>query len=360
MIFNFVIFLIFAHLISIGIISNAPKIANLPGLINIHGFDLVGYLDSDTILTLTVVTGSLSNTQIVSSFFQTFEGFNISDQTDMHFKLTGRVSLISQVFNTSFGSYKSEHNQNVFFASSRKVSIPKSIQTETIAVLGLENVSQMKPNFMPSPFLQNNFKSADKSTYFTPLQLAKKYGYPNSDGAGVKVGIISMGGFFNQSDLDKYFSLQNLSTVPIVNVVYINGATQNSADTNGTIETYIDIEIISSIVPGASLTVYFALNNIQAFYDSVRMAFQHEDVVSVTWSIKESLIMPKQKDCVQVLLSKYSNVPFLVGTGDLGSEDNVMFPANCPNAIGMNLLIKKIPSYDSNISYFMSENNPAW
>jgi hypothetical protein len=55
-------------------------------------------------LTLTLVTGSLANTQLVSDYYSQYFShyFTIYDQTEMHVKMHGSVAHLSQVFNTTF------------------------------------------------------------------------------------------------------------------------------------------------------------------------------------------------------------------------------------------------------------------
>ena len=92
---------------------------------------------------------------------------------------------------------------------------------------------QLKPNYVKGrkienlKLLQNGLKSF---SYFLGPQAAQVYGFPESDGADISIGIISFGGYFFQSDLDAYFAANSLGTAPSINIAYVGGATQNYSD----------------------------------------------------------------------------------------------------------------------------------
>ena len=80
---------------------------------------------------------------------------------------------------------------------------------------------------------EDSITSSIASGYITPPLIAGVYGFPSSTGSGVKVGIISLGGGFLQSDLNSVFTdLYNggsspevpSATAPTINLVSIDGA----------------------------------------------------------------------------------------------------------------------------------------
>ena len=167
--------------------------------------------------------------------------------------------------------------------------------------------------------------------------MAQIYNFPNSDGTGIRVGIISFGGYFNQSDLDSYFSDFNLgASAPKIGISFFNGAQFDYIDPDGASgENYLDIEIISSVTPKANITLYIAPNTVADFYGVLNLAMQESDVVSVSWGYNESQITTNGLNIFDALFNTYSTVPVFVATGNRGSAGGVGFPASCTKAIGI-------------------------
>ena len=329
-----------------------------------HAMSRLGLLNSSMTMTLTLVTSSLNNTQLVASYYESIQGLNVFDQTDMHLKLSGSVELFSQVFNTSFSEYAcdSKNKQKTCFASNTEVFIPASLQPFILGIIGLQKgIITYTTHKVKS---DANISPKASYSYFLGNQAAQVYGFPSSDGSGVKVGIITFGGYFRQSDLDNYFSSNNLGAAPTINIVYVDGASMDFVDPNDDSgENYLDVEIIAAVVPKATITFFFAPNTDQGFYDVIDTSLQQSDVVSLSWGSSEQYNSAYWTS-IQALFAKYSNVPFFVASGDLGSKDNgystsVDFPSSCPNAIGvggtrLNFASGKI----SSVTSYMSET--AW
>ena len=296
-----------------------------------HGLKKLSNLNPQLSLTLTIVTGSWANTKLVNTYFSSFGFFKVFEQTDMNLKLKGSVSKFSHVFNTTFVNYKCNSTSNLTcYATTNMVSIPSSLQTAIMGILGLEQVLTMEPKVRIAN--GRNFKRATTYTNFLPPQVAQVYGFPKSDGAGIRVGIVSLGGYFNQTDLQNYFDQFDLGEAPTINIVLINGFKYNDI-WNAVLENYLDVEILASIVPKANITLYIAPNNFQGFYDVINIALKQSDVVSCSWGTLES-VSSSYWTSFQAMFARYSNVPIFIATGDQGSKGGVAFPASCPNAIG--------------------------
>jgi len=290
---------------------------------------------------MTLVTGSWENTKQVNKYYKNH--FNMVELTDMHAKLRGSVARFSKVFNTTFIEYKCADNQNNLnlkcFATLSEVSVPVELTSAILGIIGLERVLTLKT----SNYEVKRRKRQTTINYnFLPPQVAQIYGFPNnSKGAGIKVGIISLGGYFNQSDLNSYFTQFNLSTAPRINVSFVDGAKMTYVDSASTLENYLDIEILASIVPNANITLYYAPNSFQSFYNVILRALQQSDVVSCSWDTIESVSSSYWKS-FQAMFAKYSKIPFFIATGDQGAVKGVGFPASCPNAISRFLEKKHI------------------
>ena len=290
-------------------------------------------------LTITIVTGSWENTQQVDEYYSSFGYFTISIQTQIHLKMQGTVGRLSQVFNTTFFEYKCQKNMTLIcFASTSVVYIPASLNSAIVGILGLEQVLALKSNYVVGKSI-GRLKSLLRSKalqipYFIGPQVAQVYGFPNSDGSGIRVGIITLGGYFFQSDLQAYFDAFGLGKAPNITLISVDGAQLVNSDSA---ENYLDVEIISSVVPNANITLYFGINSLQGFFDVIYVALNRSDVVSLSWGSTEvNSVFSSYLSSFQALISLYSNVPLFVATGDYGSYGGVGFPASCPSAIGKN------------------------
>ena len=113
------------------------------------GNAIIGKLDPTTLLTLTIVTGSSSNTRLVASYYRTVQGIRVFDETDFDLKLTSKVGVFSKEFKTSFIHYECGQNDakdKICFGINSDIFIPQSLQAAIIGVLGLEDMNTMIPS----------------------------------------------------------------------------------------------------------------------------------------------------------------------------------------------------------------------
>lgn len=211
-------------------------------------------------------------------------------------------------------------------------------------------------------------RNRDLATYFTPVEVAKLYGFPEEyDGTGQKIGIIQLGGGYILSDI--HFYLQNIGITKIPNIVDIsvNGAQNNPSDISGAnFEVYLDLEIIASISPGSDIRIYFAPNSIDGFYSAIyRATIDNCDIISISWGLTETYLR-------QIDLDRYNNlfknsldkkIYIFCASGDRGATDgtsvlNVNFPSSSPNVIacGGTTLNSENNTY---ISELVWNNNPT-
>ena len=323
------------------IVVNTPSpLTSLPNSYGLRKLNLVktGDLSGNTNLTLTLTTGSLANSKLVSAYYSTVNSIKVLSQTNMYVQIQGTVTILSKVFKTSFVIYKcptntSSRSTKTCFAANSTVSIPTSLKTAILGVIGLEQVLSLKTNYIISR------RKTKASANLIGPDVANIYGFPNSTGAGVRVGIIAMGGYFLQSDLQSFFTQFGLGTAPTINVVFINGAQLDFNDKDSSYENYLDVEIIASVVPQANITFYFApLNNFKNMYDALYAALQQSDVISLSWAHYE-VHTSEYWSSFQALFESFSNVPVFCAGGDEGSSIGVSFPASCPGAISEWFLI---------------------
>ena len=182
------------------------------------------------------------------------------------------------------------------------------------------------------------------SNYVTPTSLCTTYNIPKADGYGVKVGIISLGGGWLQSDLDK--SMGNLGITQYSNItnIVMDGAdtTFTGSNASGDLENTLDIYCIAGMVPRANIVVYSGVNSVinnfpdiytgvsfnstVSFANVINRAIDDGcDVISVSWASPELVISGNTTyycgDYMNSIMAKAAakGVTVLVASGDYGA-----------------------------------------
>jgi len=222
------------------------------------------------------------------------------------------------------------------------LQIPAELDGIVEAVLGLDDRPQAQYHY------RRHDQRAAAATSYTPPQVAGIYQFPaNTDGTGQTIGIIELGGGFQTSDLDTYFSGLGLP-VPSVTAQGVDGASNvPGQDPNGADgEVELDIEVAGSVAPGAAQVVYFAPNTDQGFIDAVTTAVHATPTpvaVSISWGQSEDSWTAMARTSLDAAIADgvALGVTVTVAAGDNGSSDgatdgqpHVDFPASSPHALG--------------------------
>ena len=211
--------------------------------------------------------------------------------------------------------------------------------------------------------------SATLDGYLTPLLTATAYNFPQNTGKNSKVGIISLGGGWLESDLQK--SMNDLGVpVPTITTVLVNGATNNfsTTDRNFSFENTVDLYMISALVPDANIVIYitpdssFTATNWNAAIDravgeecdTIVMCFSTDEIQSPGDFLGSSLANAAAK-----------SITVITTTGDSGSAGsaniaNISAPYPATNPLttavgGTNLTVTSTGIRSTETTY----NNPA-
>ena len=178
--------------------------------------------------------------------------------------------------------------------------------------------------------------------WFTALELARLYDMPtNIDGAGQTIGLIELGGGFQESDLDLYFRKLNIAK-PHVDSVSVDGA-KNQPDKSmlgADGQVTLDIEVAGAVAHGASIKSYFAPNTDTGFVDAVKQAVKDKvTVISISWGQPESSWSKQGIIALNSALNTAAlqGITVLCAAGDSGASDglhdgkpHVDFPSSSP------------------------------
>jgi kumamolisin len=179
----------------------------------------------------------------------------------------------------------------------------------------------------------------------TALQVASLYNFPaGTDGTGQTIAIVELGGGYNQSDLDTYFSGLGLATPSVTAVPVDGGSNSPGQPADGEVE--LDIEVAGAVAPKAAQLVYFAPNTDQGFINAIAQAVHTTPppiVVSISWGQSEDEWSQQSRTSMDGVFSDAAalGVTVTVAAGDNGSSDDPNstsgvhcdFPASSPHVL---------------------------
>lgn len=251
-------------------------------------------------------------------------------------RLSGTVAQIQTAFGVSIQNYE-DASKNRFRANDAPASIPSGLGPSVAHVLGLSERPVATPKF--------RIGDAAVATTFTPPQLASIYQFPNGTGEGQCIGIVELGGGYQTSDLQTFFTGINEALPNVVAVSVDGGANVPGGDPNGADpEVELDIEIAGGIAPGATIAVYFSPNTDAGFLDAVTTAIHdttnNPSVISISWGGPENSWSGSSLSAFDEAFQDAAmlGITVCVAAGDGGSADGtssdvVDFPASSPNAL---------------------------
>jgi kumamolisin len=269
-------------------------------------------------------------------------------------KVSGTVAAMSAAFGTSLTLVTSDHLGTGAVRHryrSGGLSVPAALHGIVVAVLGLDDRPVARPQVRWSnrATAPGSKKRSGTPVPLTAVQVASLYDFPEgTDGTGQTIAIIELGGGYQMSDLNTYFSGLGLTTPSVTAVPIDGGSNSPGQDTGADGEVALDIEVAGAVAPGATQVVYFSNNTSdQGFIDAVSAAVHATPtptVISISWGgpepqwAKQSLTAMDQAFQDAAALG----VSVTVAAGDNGSSDDpqhangpaqVDFPASSPHAL---------------------------
>ncbi len=252
--------------------------------------------------------------------------------------LTGTVDQMNKAFGVDLNIY--EHQGGHYRSREGHVHVPGHLDGVIERVSGLTNLPLARPHYRRDPARPDSatalgqvvkLVAEQQVSSFNARQISEMYDFPTvSAGAGVCVGIIELGGGYNPADLTSYFNALGLPT-PNVVAVSVDGAVNNYGDPSGAdVEVELDIEVVGSIAPGATIAVYFAPNTEQGFIDAITTAAadstNNPSIISISWGAPEDVGWTAAglsgMDSAFVTAA-VAGITVLAASGDSGSADGV-------------------------------------
>jgi kumamolisin len=249
---------------------------------------------------------------------------------------SGTVEQMNTVFGVELNMY--EDTYGAFRSREGHIRPPRELADLIERVSGLTNRPLARPHVVIRPdkvgangSTGRNTRSLDDQpvSSFSTVQIAQMYEFPHvSDGSGVCIGLIELGGGYSVADLDAYFGSIGTPTPTVVDVS-VDGAV-NSYPSGDDGEVELDIEVCGTVAPGATIAVYFAPNTEQGFIDAITQATfdttNRPSVLSISWGAPEDAAWTQAG--LNGLSSAFeaaamAGVTVLAASGDAGSDDRV-------------------------------------
>lgn len=264
--------------------------------------------------------------------------------------LRGPASAMQQAFGVSLETVESD--QGTFRQRTGSVTVPGDIAPLITGVFGLDDRPQAKPHFRripddPSAGGAAAPRAAPAGGY-PPPQVAKAYNFPaRATGQGQCVAIIELGGGYRAAEISTYLKSLGLTPAHIVAVGVDGAHNAPSGNPNGDDgEVVLDVEVVASVAPKATVAVYFAPNTDRGFLDAVTTAVhdtrRRPTVISISWGGPEPSWTAQGMQAFDEALQEASavGIPVCVAAGDDGATDGVSdgkkhvdFPASSPHAL---------------------------
>jgi kumamolisin len=250
---------------------------------------------------------------------------------------------------------KLEVDDEIYYYKIGEIAVPSALTTYVEMISGIENVPVSTHKIFPKEI--DLGKTMVDGEAVLPQSFEKYYKYPMElTGDGQCIGIISLGGGYEEKYLREYFK-KIKKPMPDISWVSVNGGKNDPGKKMMyDYEIYMDIEIASALAPGARIVVYFAPNSrmdiVRALKKAVHDEENNPDVISMSWGALEKEFTKKEIATMNLVLKEAAalNITVITSSGDLGSSGekdgeglNVQLPASNPYVLsvgGTNLHIE--------------------
>ena len=282
----------------------------------------------------------------------------------------GTAEQAKTAFGVSLGRYETDDLH--YRGREGSVHVPADLADVVVAVLGLDNRPQAHVHLRRRPALSEDglpdphegpaamlpaltaHAAAAHSPRphprpMWPMQVARLYAFPDQgNGGGQTIGIIELGGGFQQQELAAYFRRAQVDPAPSVEAIEVLGGHNDpGTDPNADGEVMLDIEVSGAVAPGARIAVYFSDATDRGFFAAVSAAvhdaIRSPSVVSISWGGPEdSWTEQSRRVFDDVLIDAAAlGVTVYAAAGDHGAGDatpdgqaHADFPASSPHTIG--------------------------
>ncbi len=259
--------------------------------------------------------------------------------------LRGRAGDMGRAFGIRLFHF--EGAGHAFRSHGETLTIPEELSGIICGVFGLDNrpISR-RPRFAAGSTL---LPPPPNPHTKPPSAFRKLYSFPaRATGKDQCIGVLEFGGGFERSKLNAYLAKLGVNT-PTVVVREIAPGRNRPVNQPGTlspdVEVYMDLEILASVAPGATLVVYFAENNNRGWVEALHAAIfdttHRPSVLSISWGQAEQFWDAQTIAAIDEAfqMAAVLGITICCSSGDRGVFEagktpyTVPFPASSPHVL---------------------------
>ena len=230
-----------------------------------------------------------------------------------------------------------------------ELQVPEELDGIVQGVFGIDNrkETRMQMHAIPVPPRTNpNDPNPPKS--YTVDEVADEYGFPaaTGQGRGQVIAILSLGGRLDREGFAQYCGNLNIEIPQVVEVSVDGTPPQLGEQLDEDAEVALDVHVIATLVPSASIVSYIVGNTSRGFIDGLAQAIYNESlpasVIAISYGAPEETWTGQAISAIEDLLKDAAALKITVccASGDLGSSDGVPdgefhvdFPASSPHVL---------------------------
>lgn len=280
----------------------------------------------------------------VIDYFQS-HGFDVSqpDVTNLVLNISGTVAAVNKAFSTELHHYNDPNQGHLVHAPKHELQVPDKLKIAS--VLGIETTSKKRAHFRAKQVEATRAPSVP--TGLSPSQIKTAYQIPSTyNGTDQAVALFELDGF-TVTDIEAYIAEYNLGTsISQIKTVTVDNVTgyPTHGPNSGAPEVTLDIQLVLSVAPKATIYVYEGPNSSQGVIDTYKRIANDNlaSVISTSWGEAEidvsSAFLNAEKVIFQQMATQFQTI--YAAAGDSGSYDNgrslsVDDPASQPYVTGV-------------------------
>jgi kumamolisin len=262
--------------------------------------------------------------------------------------LRGRARNMAKAFD--IGIVKYQRSKLPSRTHKDAITVPAELNGAIVGVFGLDNRPVSKrPGRARFEARSGNTPPPVNSNTKPPAEFARLYGFPKgATGKNQCIAVLEFGGGFKPRRLHSYLASLGIAAPRVIVREIPPGANKpinQPGRLSADVEVYMDLEVIASAAPGATLVVYFAENNNRGWIDALHAAIfdkkYRPSVLSISWGQAEEYWDGQTIHAIEGAFQAAAHLGITIccSSGDHGvieADDRpwtVPYPASSPNVL---------------------------
>jgi kumamolisin len=262
--------------------------------------------------------------------------------------LRGRARNMAKAFGVGLVNY--QRLKRPFRTHTNEITVPAELDGVIVGVFGLDNRPVSKrPGRAHFDAGSDDIPPPVNSNTKSPAEFAKLYGFPQgASGKNQCIAVLEFGGGFKPRRLHSYLASLGIEAPPVIVREISPGAnkpTPQPGRLSADVEVYMDLEILASAAPGATIVAWFAENSSRGWIDALHAAIfdkkHRPSVLSISWGLAEEYWDGQTVHAIERIFQAAAHLGITIccSSGDHGvieADDRpwtVPYPASSPHVL---------------------------